>query len=245
MAEYEVGVIVPYRGSEDRDPLWEYTRNWWEHWIAGSQALDTRAILVESDHSGEMFNRSAARNQAREKLRALGDANMLIIADADTIPNANALHAALDIVITSEDWVLPYGEDRYYNLSREHTAEILAHQADSGEPISDDEWEHKLTATSGCLVMPARAFDRVGGYIEQFTGWGYEDDAMRLALDTVWGRHQRIESYICHLWHPAPEAARFDQPHIVRNRKLVRRVARGRGNKRAMLRALESVRRDI
>jgi predicted glycosyltransferase involved in capsule biosynthesis len=170
--------------------------------------------------SEEPFNRSAARNTAF----AGSHGDVLLIADADTIFHADQILAAVEMVQKERTWVIPYAW--YYNLSEEVTDNIL--ELDPGEtilePANPSLWEHKIVSWAGLLVMPREAFEEVGGYDERFEGWGFEDNAFRLALDTLWAPHQRIDwGYCLHLWHPVTKHDRFEQPQIETNRGLYMR----------------------
>ncbi len=76
----------------------------------------------------------------------------------------------------------------------------------------------------GCHFSLFRAdIERVNGFDEQYTGWGYEDDdfARRLHLAGVRGRSLIMEARAMHLWHPpsgtaahSSNKAYFNRPKI-------------------------------
>lgn len=192
-----------------RDVLFHYVKRWW------GQNFPHAQICVGTNDD-EIFNRSKARNEAAKQ----ANEDILIIADADTIPTVRGVDAAVMEAVDKDRWMLPYGPDRYYNLNRETTEAILHKNLDGLDEPNGSGYDHKITSWAGCLVMPRAAFDAVGGYDERFIGWGYEDNSFQLAIDTIWGRHGRINSYCLHLWHPIAFQTTFDSPHINHNRQL-------------------------
>jgi predicted glycosyltransferase involved in capsule biosynthesis len=208
----DLSVLIPYGGDEE----WR-ERNF--HWLLrryGDLLPGAQIVIGSSD---EPFSRARARNQAFSQ--CTGDT--LLIADADTLFHVDQIEAAVQLLHRRRTWVIPY--TWYYNLSREVTNSVLNLDPTETilEPTSTSSYEHKVESWAGLLVMSRTAFELVGGYDERFQGWGYEDNAFRLALDTLWGPHERVGwGYCLHLWHPAPESECFGQPNIDANRALFR-----------------------
>lgn len=171
-------------------------------------------------------NRAAARNA----LVAQTDGDLLLIADADTVFQFDQIVRGVNAIVGSgASWVIPYDEERYYNLTADETALVWRSPTDAGVPEPSDprQWDHKITSWAGLLLVPRAAFDAVGGYDERFQGWGFEDNAFRAALDRIVGPFTRTSGYALHLWHPAPEDQCFGQPHIHENRDLFRMYEAG------------------
>jgi glycosyltransferase involved in cell wall biosynthesis len=228
LASRRLSILIPYGGTEE----WRQRHFYWLLDRYGKLLPDAQIVIGTSD---EPFNRGKARNEAFSK--STGD--VLLIADADTIFHLDQIEAAINMLQGHRTWVIPYGW--YYNLNRETSENIL--MLDSGEtvmePTSPASWEHKVESWAGLLVMPREAFEQVGGYDEGFQGWGYEDNAFRLALDTLWGSHTRLPwSYCLHLWHPIAADGGFEQPHIHENRARYRLYEAAVGNPAAMRRVI-------
>lgn len=204
-----ISVLFGYRGDDGpRDVLFANVLRWWKVHYNDAQICMGRNF-------DQPFNRGKARNEAFKD--ATGD--IIIVADADTLPTVDGVDLAIEEILEGRArWMLPYGPDRYYNLSEERTKSILNSGATTiPEPVT---WEHKITSWAGCLIMPRAAYEAVGGYDERFVGWGYEDNAFQFALDTIWGPHARIDSFCCHLWHAIEPGTTFDSPTIGANRAL-------------------------
>lgn len=233
-----LSVLMPVGGDVETDP-WRWRAFEWL--VERYKRLLPAAELVFGTSDQEPFNRSQARNDAFA--RSTGD--MLLIADADTVFNPAQIFKANQLIQEcGAPWVIPYqGHEnnvdavsreigRYYNLSQKATAYILDSPPESElqEPPDAELYEHKLTSWAGLLVLPRKAWEAVGGYDENFIGWGYEDGAFRTALDHKVGPFMRVTGpagYVMHLWHPAPEEQCFGQPFIERNRTLCRKYEIG------------------
>lgn len=217
-----VSVIVPFRpGDEHRDRLWDWCRSWWETWFPQFE-------IVVADTEHDQFNRGAARNEAAR--RATGE--ILVIADADTITHPEAVMSGITAVdINLAPWVIPYEQERYYNLSENATIRRLQFPPDIVVPITEpwdeDDWEHRITSWAGCLILRRDSYWYAGGYPE-FRTWGYEDDCFRAALDQLTGPHHRMDGFALHLHHPATEAECFGNPEIENNRMIARQYKRAR-----------------
>ena len=51
-------------------------------------------------------------------------------------------------------------------------------------------------------IMSRKAFYEVGGWDWRFSGWGGEDHAAMVAMDTLYGPHKTLPSQVLHLYHP-------------------------------------------
>lgn len=210
-----ISILFPYRGDDGpRDQIFGHVLHWWKRHFPEAQICVGRNF-------DQPFNRGTARNDAYQQ----STGQLLIVADADTMPTLTGVRDAIADVAEAQCWSLPYGETRYYNLTQETTRYVLDRKLDRiPEPT---QFEHKVTSWAGCLVMTREAWETVGGYREDFTGWGYEDNYMALKLDTFWGPCHRQASYCCHLWHPIAKENTFEQPTIGHNRALYQRALRG------------------
>ncbi len=219
----EVSVLIPWRSDgAHRERSFDWARRRWETLLPGAE-------LVVCDDPNEPFSRGHARNLAFEQ----SSGEVVVVADADTtVGSAATLAKAIEMAAAGE-WVLPY--ETYFNATEEHTQELLrlAPGDELHEPVT---WEFRLTdSISGALVMPREAFRTVGGYDERFIGWGYEDRAFAIALDTLWKPCVRLPGHVLHLWHPVGPSEAFGSPFIQQNQALHIRYQRAAGNRAALL----------
>lgn len=182
-----VAVLVPRRNDGGRrDDLWAYVKTRWTR-------LHPDFEIIEGHHDDGPFNRAAAINTAR----AATTADTLIIADSDTFVSPTQVDQAITAATRHRQVTFAY--DRYCYLSRSMSDRIMAGY--------DGDWwpgvEFTMQGTcSQVVVVPADLFDEAGGADEGFIGWGGEDVALSLALQTFGGGLQRITGDVWHLWHP-------------------------------------------
>jgi hypothetical protein len=210
-------LLFPWREDPERRRIFDWVQERWARHFPGVE-------MCQGASPDGPFNRGAAVNAAAR----LASTEILVIADADTtFRNPAVIEEALELADTGAPWVLPY--TIYYNLLPELTAAILSRPpaAHLGPP---DVWEHRLdTAVSGIIVVRRDAFERVGGYDERFVGWGFEDRAFEITLNSLCGRVHRLDGDVLHLWHPM--GPRFESPEAAANQQLARQYQRAAGRK--------------
>ena len=52
------------------------------------------------------------------------------------------------------------------------------------------------------MVMTRDTFIAAGGFDERFIGWGGDDDAFMVTLETLCGNYIKLDREVIHLWHP-------------------------------------------
>lgn len=229
-----VSVLIPYRGDRGiRTANFTWVQRRWR-----SHFPEFEYII--SNPPSNPFNRAAARNRAFEACS--GD--VVIFADADTTyADPAGIERAIELASQGQ-WIIAYGPKHYCNLTEACTRDIMA-----GNPATPRiiprfwlELEHELESWAGLLVMPRGAFIAVGGYDESFRGWGWEDNAFRHAMDTLWGPFVRVSTnYALHLWHPPSAGSHFTNPDLEYNRSRYRLYEQMIGNPDGM----RSIKKDF
>lgn len=136
---------------------------------------ELQVVTVDTDDTP--FVLAACRNKA---MREAPDAAVVIINDADTLPEVGALRAAIAAAAESPLVHLPYTEYRW--LGAEGSAQVAA-----GVPFEDCAHDVVAGACSGVYVATPQTWTSHGGQDEGFRGWGFEDAAWRLAHITLLG----------------------------------------------------------
>lgn len=187
----DVAVCVGFRPRNDHEQtLWDWCRQRWE-----TVFPDWPVHTADSGH--DPFNRSASRNRAAD---AAGDVDVYVFANADTtfLNSADMVDAAA--VAATGQWVLPAC---YVETAAAYTDETVDSdpRAEMVDPLSD--YERQLPdSPAGPQIMSRAAFVEANGWDERFVwGWGREDWALMIALDTLCGPHVRVGTAV-HLWHP-------------------------------------------
>jgi hypothetical protein len=183
-----VAAVIPWRpGSPERNAHHGTVR---QH----LRQLLPDAVHLDADSGHQPFSRAGSRNEGVRQAQAAG-ADIVVICDADTLVEAEPLHAA---IATAADGVMHLPYTWYRGLSPEGTA---AYKAGVEPGHCHAELEHEW-ATGGIIVIRPDAWWSMGGMDERFTGWGFEDAAARLCADALLGPTIRHAGTITHLWHP-------------------------------------------
>ena len=168
-------VIVPWRSQPSRVAAFEALTRWYAQHLP-------EAVISPVDSDDEVFNLSRCRNLG---IRAIVDeSQVVVINDADTVPELGPLLEAIEQAATSGVVHLPY--DRYHWLGREGTAQFL-----SGTPPEQCDFELVIGARSGVYVTTPATWWSHGGQDERFRGWGFEDAAWYVAHETLLGEAPR------------------------------------------------------
>jgi len=165
-----VTVVIPWRPQPSRVPAFETVVAWWR------DALP-EAEIVPVDTDDEVFNLARCRNVG---VARADDGEVVVVADADTLPQLEPLLAAVDAARTSGRVHLPYTEYRW--LGPDGSAQFAA-----GTPLERCDHELVRGACSGVYVTTRATWLSHGGQDERFRGWGFEDAAWYLAHETLLG----------------------------------------------------------
>ncbi len=225
-----ISIIIPW-ADQPSDAERKASFQWNLRRFARHVLPESEVVLAAPDRLDNpgVFDRAVALNRA--VARAKGD--ILVICDADSTYAEIGDFAEAIRHAKEGSWTLP---GRYVRIGPRASAAWIA--AGPGGPppenwANDIEQEYPF-ANSGVVVMPRAAFDVMGGFEERIQGWGGEDDAMRGALETLWGAPVRT-GIVLHLWHPRLEEWTTGQPSNAANRVLADRYGAASGDRRAML----------
>lgn len=221
-------VVIPWRpGTPERNAHHERVRDHLRWLLPDAAHLD-----VDSGH--DPFSRAGSRNEGIRQAEAAG-ADVVVICDADTLPEAEPLHAAIE---AATDGVLHLPYTWYRGLSRDGTEQFLTGMPATNCPTDlAHEW-----ATGGVLVIQPDAWWAAGGMDERCTGWGFEDAIFRICADALLGPTVKHAGTITHLWHP--QESGLGSPQHVANGQLCQRYVDATGNPDA-IRALIAERASV
>ncbi|KAA9105034.1 galactosyltransferase-related protein [Microbacterium rhizomatis] len=167
-----ISVVIPWRPAPSRIDAFERVTDWY------AQNLP-EATVTTIDTDDDVFVLSRCRNLA---IAAVADPDeVIVVGDADTIPEREPLLAAVRAAATSGLVHLPYTQYRW--LGPEGSAQFAA-----GTPLIDCAVGQFVEgACSGVYVTTRRTWERHGGQDERFRGWGFEDAAWYRAHTTLLG----------------------------------------------------------
>jgi hypothetical protein len=219
-------ILVPYRPDGGRrDALWKFTRAWLE------EHHPTDPIYIGKSPDGP-FNRSAAINDAS---RQAGDWDVAVICDSDTVVPPGQYAEA--VRKANDTGLLVSALTKVVELTKDSTDQLLA-----GADVDISTLKKVKTRTkddmtqSSVLAVPRDLWDAVGGFDEQFCGWGCEDNAFWLAATVLGGkgptrvpndaphsgRPVRIDGPAFHLWHELASKIKLFDPIFRTNFKRLR-----------------------
>lgn len=198
-------ILVPRRDDGGpRDQLWDgYVRPWWER-------EQSHMPIVAGYHVDGLFNRSAAVNRAAQ---LAGAWDVAVIIDADVVCDPDRVKEAVALAHDTGRMVLPH--DARHDLSPGVTAQVIAGTLDPFHIDLDDPAQRRSVhriysadnghpSVSSVVVVSRRQWDEIGGFDEQFRGWGYEDTAFAAAAETF-GGITRMPGPVWHLYHPTAQ----------------------------------------
>lgn len=181
-------LLVPRRSDGgERDTLWRFCRARW-------QDFAPHVEIVEGFDSGEgPFNRAAAVNNAARSTTA----DVLVMCDCDVFTaGVDQLDILIDVTRSTGRFTV--GFHRTIKLDPTGTERVLR----GWKPGWDKCVESRPEFDAGAFVAVTRSlFDEVNGFDESFTGWGWEDVALRVACETLAGPRVTLAGDIYHLHH--------------------------------------------
>jgi predicted glycosyltransferase involved in capsule biosynthesis len=170
------------------------------------------AEIIVGDAPGDPFSKTCAVNAAFRK--STGD--VLVMIDADCYVDAAVILSCASEIRLGRTrkpleavWFVPYRH--LFRLTPESTLDLLA--SGPGDPFpfasppdADEVGPWKGSAFGhwfGALIQmfPREAFELVQGMDPRFRGWGGEDVAFVIVLDTLFGSHRLSSNQVLTLWH--------------------------------------------
>jgi len=201
-----ITLLMPFRANEGdtRFRAFDWLLRYYKHHLPSAE------IIVGTDFNTP-FSKTTAFNNARAE--AHGDILVLIDADCYIDPKV-ILHCAKEIRRERRRgyrlWYIPYR--KFYRLTEVASDRVLDSNPTRPHrfpvPPDKDDVENPFAASHGhwwgalIQIMPAEAYDIVGGCDPRFLGWGGEDVAFMRAVDTLYCKHKTTRNQVLHLWHP-------------------------------------------
>jgi len=199
-------ILVPRRDDHGhRDRVWAFCRAWWEREFPSWP-------IFEGHHDDGLFNRAAACNRAAAMAGAW---DIAVLIDSDVLVDPGKVREAVKVVQDTEDHlVLPFS--LRHNLTRLGSERVMAGDQGSWRQFIGITYTQQCSAV---VVIPRPLWDEVGGFDEQFVGWGFEDNAFAASCETFGRSLEMLEGGECwHLWHPTAKEGRRASPSYRANR---------------------------
>lgn len=190
----EVSLLIPYRAGDPwRDEVWRWMESAWRKHMPRAE------ICTGDDPAQVPFSRSAAVNAAARKATS----DVLVNLDADTWLEPRGIRKAASLIRKEgHDHEMFVPKARKFHLLEEDSRRLIRRNQPGDFGDAPTRAPHDKFHIPAPTVMSRRVFEAVNGFDERFIGWGCEDNAFMLALQTL---GQRIRTQIgdaYHVWHP-------------------------------------------
>lgn len=196
---------IGWRHSRDREANLRRVLSWL------SMFPDLDVLVVEQDNmrrfspppgvrhvfarSTNPYNRSWGFNIAYRE----SESSHLIFGDSDIVMHAGEFRRSLEAA-ESVDVVSPYSS--VVDLDRFESLISLDDMAFISRPGRGETDNQKVNLCGGVVMFSRDALERVGGWDEDFVGWGGEDDMMTFKVQAAGLRTASMPFRCFHLWHP-------------------------------------------
>lgn len=198
-------VVLPWRDSGDADRrahFWRL-REWYER--GGFN------VVVGDSDPAKPFNRAGARNNG---IFERSTTPVVAVVDADNLIPPVQLHWAFrEALVGQRRLVKPFTWFGYLDATTTdawYAGDLPDLEVPGQSPLGPDAGVGYEGAgpqrgfTGGAYVMRRTAWLETGGFDEEFTGWGGEDDAFTLLAKHRLGPVEVVPGTAYHLWHPSP-----------------------------------------
>lgn len=224
-----ISVLIPFRPDHP-----SRVRSF--HWILQfyRELLPDAEICVGTCKT-QLFSKSRAINQAAKQATR----DIFVIADADMFYDPHIIKQAVNLLDRAA-WVIPYKQ--VLDISENSTKQLLAAKPHWPVKMHLEVKQRTPRTVGGINVVPRKHFEAVGGWDERFVGWGGADDAFFCALETMCGRHKRLDHFIYHLWHKPLKAK--SNPNYAYNYSLAMQYFKAYKNKSLMQKILNAKHRN-
>ncbi|MFJ8255998.1 galactosyltransferase-related protein [Peribacillus asahii] len=230
----KVSIIIPFQTDNGpRAEAFKWIKQYYDHVMPEAELC---LGIIDKDE----INKSKAVNLAAKKATR----EIFVIADADIIFDPKLIVKAIE-VLNEAAWVVPF--TGIYDIERSGTERLLKTTPKWPIDVKSEEctkanWIYKGFAGK-LIVIPRVNFEAVGGFDERFSGWGGEDDAFSLSVQTLCGKLVNSKGDIYHLWHPTSNYE--TNPNGEANRALLNRYKRASGNKKEIIKLISERKNDI
>lgn len=168
----KIGVVIPWREHPTRMRAFHFVLEWYRRHLPN-------ATIYLCDNGNEVWEPSATRNLGVRKAQT-DSCDIIIMNDADTIPNIRPLTESIKAAHGDHMIHNPYHEYAYIEL--EHTHLFF----DEDVPLDSLPYQI-IDSCAGTMVFKPAAWWMLGGSDEKFIKWGYEDTAQQLVHDVIHG----------------------------------------------------------
>ena len=207
-----VEVIIGHHAADD--PHRTAAREWVTRWYT-----ERGFVVTTGTASGAVWCKAEAFNPAV----AASTADVVVLADADSFPLADALAGAIAQVGRC-GWASPFSRVR--RLTYEATAQLLECDPAMVDVPPDARVEadvHDILPGGGIVAMDRQLALDCGPFDPRFAGYGGEDFALGNAARTLSGNYAHVATgSLFHLWHPRAGVMSGDTKQLANRYRLAK-----------------------
>ena len=184
-------IVIPWRPTSSRMKAFNELTGFY-------QSCFPNLEIIKSDSNSENFNLSASRNLGINQAFESG-CKFVVVSDADVFTSHSAISESISNSLLNNTISNPYtvyfelndlGTNRFFNKENDY----LDHSSWVGDaPSIKNGSPSSLIPCSGVNVIPASVWYDIGGFDENFIGWGYEDNAY---LIKYFRKYNRLYDFI-------------------------------------------------
>lgn len=206
MFDERVSILIPFKsdgGYRDKNCSWIKERY---------EILMPNAEICIGSSDIEPFSRSASINNAAK----LATRDIFIICDGDMVFDVKQIEKALT-GLDHYTWIIPFISTNMLTL--EQTSDML--KKDPSIIMSNIDFtgcENFVGSVGQINIVPQKYFEQIRGFDERFKGWGFEDNAFQISMDTLCGPHARLKTSMWHLYHPTAPQSNYQNNYELFNR---------------------------
>jgi|TARA_R110002167_G_scaffold76869_1_gene213774 predicted glycosyltransferase involved in capsule biosynthesis len=218
MSGYKFTFVIGFRYKADRISLLRRTLDWIntfngvevilveqdKHSKIGHLDLKCKHIFLKSD---KPYNRSWAFNVALRR----SNSNIIVFGDSDLIIEHNQFISGIK-ALEKYDMVSPY--DKVIDLTPQEssypTQNILEIDRD-GRGENDNQ---KINISGGVAMFKKESIIKIGGWNEDFIGWGAEDDEITIRVKKYL-KWCELKGPCYHMYHDRPAPDRTNYNHNI------------------------------
>jgi hypothetical protein len=227
----KIGLIIPWREQPSRIKAFKKVCEWYQ-----DNLPEAKVYLV--DNGNETWEMSATRNLG-VRLAEQDNCDVIIINDADTIPQIGPLREAINDAFKDNMIHNPY---TIYTLFDKSETEL---HLEKGVPLNKLKCSvFADVACSGTIVFTPKAWWDLGGNDEKFIKWGYEDTAQNLVHFVIHGtKIVKHTGTVFAFSHEVQDRLEKPSEQLLKNRSLYKRylaVSKGMNPKENILALVKS-----
>ena len=164
---------------------------------------DDRIVHLKENYDNEYFLNTRLLNRG---IKESGQEAFCVV-DSDAVLSKEAIDYLYSIDIEKFNMVFPYTEARLMN---EGQTRLWIKERKMPVEIDQSIQKSHICYTGFFMAMSRRNYNAIGGYDEEYIGWGGEDDAVVVKTKRINDvSRMPIQSVVLHMYHPRKDTPEY------------------------------------